>query len=29
MSEGIAFAEAMRQKVAATLFYGNSNLNPD
>ncbi len=29
MSEGVAFAEAMRQKVAATLFYGNSNLNPD
>ena len=29
MSEGIAFAEAMRQKVASTLFYGDSNLNPD
>lgn len=29
VSEGVAFAEAMRQKVAATLFYGNSNLNPD
>ena len=29
MSEGVAFAEAMRQKVAATLFYGDSNLNPD
>lgn len=29
MSEGIAFAEAMRQKVASTLFYGDSNLDPD
>lgn len=29
MSEGVAFAEAMRQKVATTLFYGDSNLNPD
>ena len=29
MSEGVAFAEAMRQKVAATLFYGDSNVNPD
>ena len=29
MSEGIAFAEGMRQKVASTLFYGDSNLNPD
>ena len=29
MSEGIAFAEAMRQKVALTLFYGDSNRNPD
>ena len=29
MSEGVAFAEAMRQKVATTLFYGNSNINPD
>ncbi len=29
MSEGVAFAEAMRQKVASTLFYGDSNLNPD
>lgn len=29
LSEGMAFAEAMRQKVASTLFYGNSNLNPD
>lgn len=29
MSEGIAFAEAMRQKVARTLFYGDSNRNPD
>lgn len=29
MSEGIAFAEAMRQKVASTLFYGDSNVNPD
>ncbi len=29
MSEGVAFAEAMRQKVATTLFYGDSTLNPD
>lgn len=29
MSEGVAFAEAMRRKVASTLFYGDSNLNPD
>ncbi len=29
MSEGVAFAEAMRQKVASTLFYGDSNINPD
>lgn len=29
LSEGKAFAEAMRQKVAYTLFYGDSNVNPD
>lgn len=29
LSEGKAFAEAMRQKVASTLFYGDSNKNPD
>lgn len=29
LSEGKAFAEAMRQKVARTLFYGDSNRNPD
>ncbi len=29
MSEGVAFAEAMRQKVAATLFYGDNGLRPD
>ena len=29
VSEGMAFAEAMRQKVAATLFYGNNTLRPD
>lgn len=29
LSEGKAFAESMRQKVAATLFYGDSNENPD
>lgn len=29
LSEGKAFAEAMRQKVARTLFYGDSNVNPD
>lgn len=29
VSEGQAFAEAMRQKVAATLFYGDSTLRPD
>lgn len=28
-SEGIAFMEAMRQKAANTLFYGNSDVNPD
>lgn len=28
-SEGIGFAEAMRQKVAHTMFYGDSNVNPD
>ncbi len=27
--ESIAFAEAMRQKAAKTLFYGNSDVNPD
>lgn len=29
LSEAAAFAEAMRQKVAETLFYGDSNKNPD
>lgn len=29
LSEGKAFAESMRQKVAATMFYGDSNKNPD
>ena len=29
LSEALAFAEAMRQKVATTLFYGNSNSKPD
>lgn len=29
LSEGKAFAESMRQKVASTLFYGDSNVNPD
>lgn len=29
LSEAAAFAEAMRQKVASTLFYGDSNKNPD
>lgn len=29
MSEDSAFAESMRQKVANTLFYGDSNKNPD
>lgn len=29
LSEALAFTEAMRQKVASTLFYGNNNLNPD
>ena len=29
LSEGKAFAEAMRQKVASTLFYGDSNKDPD
>lgn len=29
MSEGVAFMEAMRQRAAATLFYGNSDVNPD
>ena len=29
LSEGKAFAEAMRQKVARTLFYGDSNGVPD
>ena len=29
LSEGKAFTEAMRQKVASTLFYGDSNSNPD
>ena len=28
-SEGIAFMEAMRQKAAATLFYGDSDANKD
>ncbi len=27
--ESVAFAEAMRQKAARTLFYGNSDVNPD
>lgn len=29
MSESRAFTEAMRQKVARTLFYGDSNVRPD
>lgn len=29
LSEGKAFMESMRQKVARTLFYGNSDANPD
>ncbi|MDE7241372.1 major capsid protein [Desulfovibrio sp.] len=29
LSEALAFAESMRQKVARTLFYGDSNVNPD
>ncbi len=29
LSEGRAFAEGMRQKVASTLFYGDSNIVPD
>lgn len=29
LSEAAAFTEAMRQKVAATLFYGDSNVKPD
>ncbi|MDD6181797.1 MAG: hypothetical protein PUB01_07015 [Desulfovibrionaceae bacterium] len=29
LSEGQAFTEAMRQKVASTLFYGDSTVNPD
>ena len=29
LSEAMAFAEAMRQKVAATLFYGDSTVRPD
>ena len=29
MSESKAFTEAMRQKVAKTLFYGDSNVTPD
>lgn len=29
MSEGLAFTESMRQKVAETLFYGNNTLRPD
>lgn len=29
IAEGQAFAEAMRQKVAATIFYGNNSLRPD
>lgn len=29
LSEAMAFAEAMRQKVAHTLFYGDSNVRPD
>ena len=28
-AESIAFAEAMRQKAAKTLFYGDSDVNPD
>lgn len=28
-SEGVAFMEAMRQKAARTLFYGDSDVNPD
>lgn len=28
-SESLAFTEAMRQKVAATLFYGDNNIVPD
>lgn len=28
LSEALAFTEAMRQKVARTLFYGNHNLDP-
>ncbi len=28
-SESVAFAEAMRQKAAHTLFYGDSDVNPD
>ncbi len=27
--ESVAFAEAMRQKAVRTLFYGNSDVNPD
>lgn len=29
LSEGLAFAESMRQKVATTLFYGDTGKNPD
>ena len=29
LSEGKSFTESMRQKVAATMFYGDSNRNPD
>lgn len=29
LSEAVAFSEAMRQKVASTLFYGDSNVRPD
>ena len=29
LSEGKAFTEAMRQKVASTLFYGDNNKTPD
>lgn len=29
LSEGKAFTEAMRQKVAKTLFYGDNSANPD
>lgn len=29
LSEQLAFTEAMRQKVATTLFYGNNTANPD